>query len=99
MGYLLFALDRALPAAGAVARAASSRSVHHVTQPRAVVPAALLAAAPSRCLAGEAAGLSRLLPGGPQRPSAGKGPPHHSRRGARRVSPDPSTPDPEKSLI
>ena len=36
MSYLLFALDQALPAAGAAAGAASSRSVHHVTQPRAV---------------------------------------------------------------
>ena len=36
MSYLLPALDRALPAAGAAARAASSRSAHHATPPRAV---------------------------------------------------------------
>src|SRR4051794_21424987 len=36
MSYLSLALDRALPAAGAAARAASSGSAHHATPPRAV---------------------------------------------------------------
>src|SRR4051795_523833 len=74
---------------------ASARSTS--TRPRASGHSYAPGAAAPGHLAGEAARLSRLLPGRPQRPAPREGPPHDACRDARHLSPDPNTPDPEKS--
>src|SRR3954453_13793299 len=63
-----------------------------------LVAAAILAAAASRYLAGEAAALSRLLPVRSQCPQTRKGFARLLDRGTGRLSPPHITPKPEKSL-